>query len=82
MVTMETKVIWGARNDPKKLGKEARRVRNRRTSGDYPNYSITEIGQNTEKSHEDLRRLAVPQTPVKDHQLKLVGKTRRYYYYY
>ena len=37
--------------------------------GDCPNYSIIEIGQNTEKSPGDLRRLAVTQTPVKDHQL-------------
>ena len=38
-----------------------------RTSGDYPNDSIVENGQNTEKSPGVLRRLA--QTPVKDHQL-------------
>ena len=45
--------------------------RNKRTSLDHLNYSIVEIGQNTEKSPEDLRRLAVTQTPVKDHQLTL-----------
>ena len=44
-------------------------------SGDHPNYCIIEIGQNTEKSPEDLRRLAVIQTPVKDHQLTLMWKT-------
>ena len=43
-----------------------------RTSGDHPNYSIIENGQNTEKSPGDLRRLAVAQTPVKDHQLMLI----------
>ena len=43
-----------------------------RTSGDHPNYYIIENDQNTEKSPGDLRRLAVTQTPVKDHQLKLV----------
>ncbi len=43
----------------------------RRTSGDHPNYIIGN-GQETEKSPGDLRRLAVTQTPVKDHQLKLV----------
>ena len=32
-------------------------------SGDHPNYSIIENGQNT-KSPGDLRRLAVAQTPV------------------
>ena len=34
--------------------------------------SIIENGQNTEKSLGDLRRLAVTQTPVKDHQLTLM----------
>ena len=40
--------------------------------GDHPNYSIVEISQNTEKSPGDLRRLAVTQTPVENHQLTLV----------
>ena len=39
------------------------------TSGDYPNYSLIENGQNTEKNPGDLRRLAITQTSVKDHQL-------------
>ena len=43
-----------------------------RTSGDHPNNSIIDNGQNTEKSPGDLRRLAVTQTPVKDHQHKLM----------
>ena len=38
-----------------------------RTGWDHPDYSIVENGRNTEKSPEDLRRLAVTQTPVKDH---------------
>ena len=38
---------------------------------------ITKNGQNTEKSPGDLRRLAVTQTPVKNHQLKLMWKTLR-----
>ncbi len=41
---------------------------NKRTSGENPNYCIIEIDQNTEKSPGDLRRLAVTQTPAKDHQ--------------
>ena len=45
---------------------------NKRTSGDHPNYCIIEIAQNTEKSPRDLKRLAVTQTPVKDHQLMLM----------
>ena len=44
-------------------------------SGDHPNDSIVENGQNTERSPGDLRRLAVTQTPVKNHQLMLMWKT-------
>ena len=43
--------------------------------GVHPNYYIIENGQNTEKSPGDLRRLAVTQTPVKDHRLTLMWKT-------
>ena len=43
-----------------------------KTSGDHPNYSITENGKNTEKCPVNLRRLAVTQIPVKNHQLKLM----------
>ena len=39
-------------------------LENKRTNGDHPNYSIAEIGQNTEKSSGDLRRLTVTKTPV------------------
>ena len=50
-------------------------LRNERARGDPPNYSIVEIGQNTKKSRGDLRRVAVTQTLVKDHQLTLVSQT-------
>ena len=33
----------------------------------HPNNCIFEIGQNTEKTPGDLRRFAVTQTPLKDH---------------
>ena len=46
----------------------------RRTNGDHPNNNIIENSQNTEKSPGYLRRLAVTQTPVKDHQLTLMWK--------
>ena len=36
-----------------------------RMNQDHPDYSIVEIGQNTEKSPGDLRRLAVPLSPLK-----------------
>ena len=38
---------------------------------------VIKIGQNTEKSHGDLKGLAIIQTPVKDHQLTPVWKTRK-----
>ena len=44
------------------------------TGGDHPNDSITENGENTEKSPGDLRRLGVTQTPVKNNRLTLMGK--------
>ena len=44
---------------------------------DHPNYSSIKISQNTEKSPGDLKRLAVTQTQVKDHQLTVVWKTQR-----
>ena len=53
----------------KGLVKGLRGLGNKRTSGDHPNYSIIEIGQNTEKIPGDLRKLVVTETPVKDHQL-------------
>ena len=45
---------------------------NNRSSGDHTNYYIIEIGQNNVKSPGDLKRLAVTQTPLKDHQLKMM----------
>ena len=53
------------------------RVGNWRMNWGNPNSSIVEISQNTEKSPGDVRRLAVTQTPVKDHQLTLVCKTSK-----
>ena len=55
--------------------KRTERFGNNGTGGNCPNYSIVEIGQNTEKSPGDLRRLTVSQTPVKSYQLKLISKT-------
>ena len=54
------------------IGTRNEELRNKRTSGDHSNYCITEIGENTEKSPGDLRRLAVMQTPVKNYRLTLV----------
>ena len=48
---------------PKGLEKTGK-LRNLRTSGDHLNYSIIKIGQNTEKSPGELRKLGVTQTQV------------------
>ena len=45
------------------------------TGRDYPNDSIAKNSQNPEMSPGDLRRLAVTQTPVKNHRLTLMWKT-------
>ena len=37
-------------NDPQRIGKETSRLRNQRRCKDHPNYCITKISQNTEKS--------------------------------
>ena len=37
----------------------------------HPKYSTVEIGQNTEKSPGDLRKLAITQTLKKDHLMAL-----------
>ena len=55
-----------------RLIKSARKGKNRSTSQDHPNFSIAEIGQNTENSPGDPRRNAV--SPVN------VGKKTRYVY--
>ena len=58
-----------------RIGKRTEKFSNKRTSGDHPNYSIIEIGQNTEKSPRDFGRLAVTKISVKDHQLTLMWKS-------
>ena len=47
-------------------------VETNRTSGDYTNYSMVKMGQNTAKSPGDSERLTRTQTPVKDQQLTLI----------
>ena len=42
---------------------------NKRMSGEHPNYRIVEIGQNTEESPGDPRRLSIIQMPVRNHRL-------------
>ena len=42
--------------------KDCERLANKKTSGDHPDSSVIQIGQNTENSPGNLRRLAVTQT--------------------
>ena len=46
----------------------------KRTNRDHPDYSIVKIRQNIERGPGDLKRLAVSQIPVRNHQLTLVWK--------
>ena len=62
-------VFWYS---PQRIDTKTGGLGNKRMSGDHPNYCIIEIGQNTKKSPEDLTRLAVTQTLVKNHQLMLM----------
>ena len=68
----DTNYNWCTWNGPQRLSKGIERDGNLRMCQDNPNYSITKIMQNIEKSPGDLRRLAVDLTPVRDHHLMLV----------
>ena len=56
-----------ASNNPQRFDKGPVRDGNRRTSQDHLNRSI-KIGQTTEKSLGDMRKLSVTQTSVKNRQ--------------
>ena len=61
------------RSSHQKIDKATGRLGNKRRRGEHPDYSIIKIRQNTEKSPGDLRKLAVTQTQVENHQLTLVS---------
>ena len=71
----DTNSNWCTRYSYQRIGTETGGLGNKKTKGDYLNYSLAEIGQNTEKSPGYFKRLAVTQTPVKNYQLTLVWKT-------
>ena len=58
----------------KDIGIRTGRLGNNKTSGEHLNYHMIKIGQNTEKSLGDLRRLADTQTPVRNYRQTLVLK--------
>ena len=57
-----TNCNWCVWNSNKRITKRIGGLGSWRTSGDHPNDSIVENGQNTKKSPGDLRGLAVTQT--------------------
>ena len=65
-------ILIGTIDSHKSIGKETGGIVNESKRGDHPNYSIIYNGQNTGNSPEDLKRLAVSQTPLEDHYLTLV----------
>ena len=69
-----TNCDWCSWYSHQRLIKGTGELGNKRMSGEHP-YYIIENGRNTEKSLGVLRRLAVTQTSVKDHQLMLMWKT-------
>ena len=68
-IDSDTNRNWSAGYTHQRIGTGTGGLGNKRTSGDHPNDSIKKIDQNTEKSPGDLRRLAITQTPVRNHQL-------------
>ena len=70
-VTVIPPVIVALGTVIKRLVQGLEDLKTKRTGGDNPNYIIIEIGRNTKKSPGDLRRLAVTQTPVRNHRLTL-----------
>ena len=62
-----TNYNWYTWNNPQNIVKRTTRLRNQKTSKEHSDYSIIKIGQNTEKSLGDLKKLAVAQTPVRNH---------------
>ena len=68
----DTNCNWHSPYSHERIGTGTSGLGNKRMCGDHLKYSIVEINQNTEKSPGDLRRLAVTQTPVENHQLMLM----------
>ena len=71
-VTMIPIVISALGRVPKELVEGLDDLKIRGRVEDHPKNKIIEIGQNIKESPRDLKRLAVTQTPVENHQLTLV----------
>ena len=68
----DTSYNWCTWNNSLKIRKGTGRFGNNMISGVHFEYIFIKISQNTEKSPEVLRRLAVTQIPVKSHHPTLV----------
>ena len=68
----DTYCSWYTWNGPHKSEKESGTDGDQRKNLENPDYGITEIGQNTEKSPGDLKRYAVTHSLLKADQLTLV----------
>ena len=62
----DTDCSWCTRSSLQRRRKWNGGIKNQRKNRDDKDPIIVKIGQNTEKSPGDLRRLVVTQTPVKD----------------
>ena len=63
----DTNYRWHTWNGLQELAKKAGGFGNQRKNKDHTNDSIVELGQSTEQSPGDPRKLAVTQTSVKDY---------------
>ena len=68
----DTSCNWCTRYSHQRIDNGTGGLANKRTSEYLPSDSIIKIGQNTDKSPGDLKRLAVSQTPSRNHRLTLV----------
>ena len=67
MKVMEIPIVISAPGSHQRIDTGTGGIGYKRTSENIPNYCIIKIGQNTEKNPGNLRRLAVTQTPGKNH---------------
>ena len=67
-----TNCNWCALYHHQRIDTGTRGLGNKRMSGDNTKDRIIKIGQNTEKGPEDMRKLAISQTPLRNHQLMLM----------
>ena len=76
----DTNCDWCTQHSRQRIGTGTGGLEDKRTSGDHPNNSVVEIGQNIAKSPKDLKRLAVNQTPVEKPSANAGVKNSKDYY--